>query len=214
MSVKTGLSQPQPSAPPLPCPLPASWPSSTLLHARFLDSSVSHPARTILVTASHAKKKKNTAAAKTLNDGDGALQLTNRQWDRQANRRSDSGTGSSRTAAQHTLGQLHTNTHTDRHRHTPAGGKQSQLGGCTRCTRLGTPAWGHHQHQHTNTTTVARIGGLVLMAAPEPTAVFLLTALQTSVWRRKLKQAAIFVWVVKHRHRLKWNENHHHHHHL
>lgn len=54
----------------------------------------SHPARTILVTESHAKNTKK----KTLND-DGALQLTNRQW--------DSGTVS-RTDRQHTLGQLHT----------------------------------------------------------------------------------------------------------
>lgn len=123
VSVKTGLTQPQPSAspprptairPPVPRPAPrhgSSIPQFPIQHGQFS-------------SASHAK---NTAA-KTLNDsndGDGALQLTNRQWDRQANRRSDSGTGT-----QHTLGQLHTNTHT--HTHTTAGGKQSQLGGCTR----------------------------------------------------------------------------------
>lgn len=97
-------------APDLPCSMHgSSIPQFPIQHGQF--SSQRHMQK-------KKKKKKQNTAAKTLNDG--ALQLTNRQWDRQtdrqANRRSDSGTGSSRTAAQHTLGQLHTNTHT----HTPA----------------------------------------------------------------------------------------------
>lgn len=151
----------------------------------------------------HMQKKKNTAAAKTLNDSDGALQLTNRQWDRQANRRSDSGTGSSRTAAQHTLGQLHTNTHTLRHTGTPRQGVSSHSLAAVPAVPGWVPRHGGTT-TNTNTTTVARIGGLVLMAAAPAnnSCIFVDGFANFSLERRKLKQAAIFVWVVKHRTRI------------
>lgn len=125
-------------APDLPCSMHgSSIPQFPIQHGQF--SSQRHMQKI-------KRKKKQNIAAKTLNDG--ALQLTNRQWDRQtdrqANRRSDSETGSSRTAAQHTLGQLHTNTHSG----TPRQGVSSHSLAAVPGTRLGTPAWGHHHNQH------------------------------------------------------------------
>lgn len=76
------------------------------------------------------------------------------QWDWQQSDSRTTHVGS--VAHQHTL------------RHTPAGGKQSQLGGCTRyearVPRHGGTTTTTSTTTNTSTTSVARIGGLVLMA--------------------------------------------------